>query len=421
MQKDMRKILTIVFTSFLPMVIWGQNTINLSISDAEKIFLSQNLTLIAEKYNIDKAKANLIQTALFENPTLNFEQIAYNDETKEFFNTSSQHAVEIEQAISLSGKRSKLKEIENYNIRIAQQEFESILRELKFSLHTNLIKAFYTQKSISIFDKEIEDIDHLVKVYGSQYKKGNISLIEKSRLEALMFSLKAEQLEYINNLNEYQKELRLLMNFKQEVTIIPQLGDPNINLELLGSEQIQKYIEDNPDLKIISLQSDQEKTNLLLQKRLRIPDIAIRGVFDKASNIARNYVGLGFTVELPVFNRNQGNIKASAIQIEKNKIIYENTKNELQAELNSRLSHLRLLNSFYSKIDNSLEDDFISLIEGVGSNFEKRNINMLEFIDYYETYKETYLKIYENKTKLLNEIEEINKLLGSDYIKLWSK
>ncbi len=417
----MRKILTIVFTSFLPMVIWGQNTINLSISDAEKIFLSQNLTLIAEKYNIDKAKANLIQTALFENPTLNFEQIAYNDETKEFFNTSSQHAVEIEQAISLSGKRSKLKEIENYNIRIAQQEFESILRELKFSLHTNLIKAFYTQKSISIFDKEIEDIDHLVKVYGSQYKKGNISLIEKSRLEALMFSLKAEQLEYINNLNEYQKELRLLMNFKQEVTIIPQLGDPNINLELLGSEQIQKYIEDNPDLKIISLQSDQEKTNLLLQKRLRIPDIAIRGVFDKASNIARNYVGLGFTVELPVFNRNQGNIKASAIQIEKNKIIYENTKNELQAELNSRLSHLRLLNSFYSKIDNSLEDDFISLIEGVGSNFEKRNINMLEFIDYYETYKETYLKIYENKTKLLNEIEEINKLLGSDYIKLWSK
>ncbi len=417
----MRKILTIVFTSFLPMVIWGQNTINLSISDAEKIFLSQNLTLIAEKYNIDKAKANLIQTALFENPTLNFEQIAYNDETKEFFNTSSQHAVEIEQAISLLGKRSKLKEIENYNIRIAQQEFESILRELKFSLHTNLIKAFYTQKSISIFDKEIEDIDHLVKVYGSQYKKGNISLIEKSRLEALMFSLKAEQLEYINNLNEYQKELRLLMNFKQEVTIIPQLGDPNINLELLGSEQIQKYIEDNPDLKIISLQSDQEKTNLLLQKRLRIPDIAIRGVFDKASNIARNYVGLGFTVELPVFNRNQGNIKASAIQIEKNKIIYENTKNELQAELNSRLSHLRLLNSFYSKIDNSLEDDFISLIEGVGSNFEKRNINMLEFIDYYETYKETYLKIYENKTKLLNEIEEINKLLGSDYIKLWSK
>lgn len=417
----MQKLLLIFITALLPAAIWGQNSIILSIPEADNIFLSQNLTLLAQKYNIDKAEAMLIQAGLFENPTLSFEQIAYNSETRQYFNTGSQHAIEFEQVINISGKRSKQKEIERYNIEIARQEFESVLRELKYSLHACLIGTSYTQKSISIFDKEIEHLSRLVKVYNKQYEKGNVSLIEKSRLEALLFALKTEQLEYIGKLNEFQKQLRLLMNLKPDVTVIPQLGEPAINVNLLEAAQYQEYVENNPHLKIAALQTKQEEANLSLQKRVRIPDIALKGIYDKAGGVTPNYIGVGLSVGLPFFNRNQGNIKAATAQIAQNKLNYENTANEIQAELSSKFSHLKLLYDFYSSIDKSLERDFANLIEGVNSSFEKRNINMLEFIDYYETYKETCLKLYENENTLLTGIEEINKLIGSDYIKLWSK
>lgn len=417
----MQKLLFICINLLLSSICWGQNNIKLSVSEADNIFLSQNLHLLAQQYEINKAEAMLIQAGLFENPTVNFEQIAYNNETKRYFNTGSQYAVEIEQLISISGKRAKQKEIERCNIEIARQEFEVVLRELKYALHTNLIDAAYTQKSILIFDKEIEHLDRLIKVYNIQYSKGNVSLMEKSRLEALLFTLKTEQLEYISKLNDIQKQLRLLLNFKQDVTVIPDLGDFEINPLLLDINQFDIFIENNPHIKIYEIQTKQEEANLALQKRLRVPDVAIKGIFDKASNISSNYVGVGVSVGLPFFNHNQGNIKAAIAQLAQHKFNQEYALNEINAEMTSKFSNLKLIYDFYVSIDKSLEKDFTDLIEGVSESFEKRNINLLEFIDYYETYKETCLKLFENETKLLTEAEEINRLVGNDYIKLWTK
>jgi len=417
----MQKLSFVVVYLLFAVITYGQNNIALSISEADNIFLSQNLILLAEQYNISKAEAMLIQAGLFENPTVSFEQIAYNSETKQYFNTHSQHAVEIEQIIGISGRRAKQKEIERYHIEIAHQEFEAVLRELKYILHANLIDAAYTQKSISIFDKEIEHLDRLVKVYNEQYAKGNMSLIEKSRLEALLFTLKTEQLEYIHQSNEIQKQLRLLLNLNRDVTVVPDMGTFEIDPVLLNINQIQDFIENNPQIKIAEIQTKQEEANLALQKRLQIPDVALKGMYDKAGGVTPNYVGIGISVGLPIFNRNQGNIRAASAQLAQNKLYYEYKTNEINAEMALKLDNLKLIYDFHKSIDKSLERDFNDLIEGVIASFEKQNINMLEFIDYYETYKETCLKLFENETKLLIGAEEINMLVGSDYIKLWTK
>ena len=50
------------------------DTLRLTIQKAEEKFLSKNILLLAEKCNIDAAKASIIQAKLWDNPTLNFEQ-----------------------------------------------------------------------------------------------------------------------------------------------------------------------------------------------------------------------------------------------------------------------------------------------------------------------------------------------------------
>lgn len=417
----MQKLFLTLYSVFLfSFIVCGQGSMRLTVQEADNIFLSQNLTLLAQHYNIEKSEAMLIQAGLFENPTVSYEQIVHNNESNQYFNTATQYAVEIEQVLYLTSKRGKQKEIERYNIEIARQEFEMLLRELKYVLHSNLIEANYTQKSIAVFDKEIESLNRLIKVYEEQYQKGNVSLIEKSRLQALFFALKTEQLEHINKQNDIQKQLRLLLNLKSDVTVMPNLEEPEIESILIGSD-FSLLLANHPQLKITELQIRQEKANLSLQKQLRVPDIAVKGIFDKASNVGLNYVGVGISVGLPFFNRNQGNIKAAAAQVAQNKLNHEYAVNEVTAEFEAKFTNLKLLYSFYSGIDKSLEKNFSDLIEGVNMSFGKQNINMLEFIDYYETYKETCLKLYENETKLLTSIEEINMLIGSDYIQLWSK
>ena len=66
----------------------------------------------------------------------------------------------------------------------------------------------------------------------------------------------------------------------------------------------------------------------------------------------------------------------------------------------------------YRSSDYELERDFNRIIEGVNAGFQKRNISLLEFIDYYEAYKETCLQLYDVKKGVVMAVEELNTVVG---------
>lgn len=51
-----------------------QPSVGLTLKEAEQRFLKCNLSLLAERYNVDIAQARLLQAGLFDNPVISFEQ-----------------------------------------------------------------------------------------------------------------------------------------------------------------------------------------------------------------------------------------------------------------------------------------------------------------------------------------------------------
>src|SRR5690349_16423738 len=68
----------------------AQDTLSITLPQAEKLFLQQNLTLLAERYNIDIARAQVIQARLYNNPGLSFSGDIYNPELHKAFDLSGQ-------------------------------------------------------------------------------------------------------------------------------------------------------------------------------------------------------------------------------------------------------------------------------------------------------------------------------------------
>jgi len=68
--------------------------------------------------------------------------------------------------------------------------------------------------------------------------------------------------------------------------------------------------------------------------------------------------------------------------------------------------------NFINQQTDDLEKNFNRLIEGVNENFRKRNISMLEFVDYYESYKETSLQLYETRKDVFLAMENLNTVVG---------
>ena len=97
------------FLGFFGFAEAQQPSVGLTLKEAEQRFLKCNLSLLAERYNVDIAQARLLQAGLFDNPVISFEQNVYNRLNGKYFDfgKKGESVVEIEQVIRLAGQRNK--------------------------------------------------------------------------------------------------------------------------------------------------------------------------------------------------------------------------------------------------------------------------------------------------------------------------
>ena len=69
--------------------VFAQNdSLRLSLKQAELLFLKNNFDLLKSNYEVDQAQAEIITAKLFDNPEFSYENLFYNHETKKFLQTS---------------------------------------------------------------------------------------------------------------------------------------------------------------------------------------------------------------------------------------------------------------------------------------------------------------------------------------------
>lgn len=424
-------IATFLLSATITSTLKAQNqfvndTLRLTRTTAETIFLEKNLQLVAEKLNINLAEAQIIQAKLWPNPTLSVDEInlwksAGVEELPPIsgnFGKTSQISAELEQVIITAGKRKKMIAMEKVTTEMAKEYFEDFLRNLKIEFRNNLTQLQYTQEQQKIYSKQLLSVQKLLNAYNNQLKLGNISKSEYIRL-------KASELEYLKEIadlqkenNELQKELKTLMNIDPnkmlhitEEGFVPDL----IKINALNPvELIDIALKNRPDLKASRLEENYFSKSYKYEKAQRTPDIALKVGYDRGGNIMRDFIGVGFSIDLPFFNKNQGNIKSAQINIEKSKVMTEEKNNRIQSEVIKTYQDLIVAKNLYKNIESNYEKDLDQLLESHLKNFMLRNMSMIEYLDFVEAYL-TNKKIISDSKKELNEhFEELQFVIGKE-------
>lgn len=397
-----------------------EGVVRLSLDDALERFAACNLSLIAERYHVDMAEAQVTQAKLFENPVVSFEQNVYNRNNGKYFDLGKEGeaVVEIEQLIYIAGQRNKRVRLEKLNKEMAVYQFEEVIRTLRGELKEKFVDLYYTRKSLSVYDREIGYLSTVLDVYKEQNAKGNVSLLEKSRIQALLLSLKQERNGISNEAVALEGDLRLLLGLKREEVPEPLFDESaldRIELEKLPLAELSARMAGRPDLKQAEAGIRASEADVRLQRSLAFPEVSLKGAYDRAGNFCNNYFAIGLSVSVPIFNRNQGNIKSARLSVLRNNTLAEQARRQADNELFACYTKLAKALELYRSSDYELERDFDRIIEGVNAGFRKRNISLLEFIDYYEAYKETCLQLYEMKRDVVMAAEGLNTIVGDAF------
>lgn len=393
----------------------------LTLKEAEQRFLERNLSLIAERYNIDMAQAQVLQAKLFENPVISLEQNVYNRLNGKYFDfgKEGEAVVEIEQVIHFAGQRNKQVRLEKINKEIAEYQFEEVMRTLRQELNEKFVEVYFLSKSIAIYEKEVNSLQVLLGGMKVQQEKGNISLMEISRLESMLFSLKKEKNERENDLLTTRGELNLLLNLPEDTQVQLSLDEEvlqQLYLLQLSFADLKAIINERPDQKIARSTVNASCANLKLQKSMAFPEFSVKGNYDRVGNFINDYFAIGVSLSVPIFNRNQGNIKAARFSIQQAGVQQEYAANRADMELFTAYTSLEKATQLYQSTNMDLERNFEKLITGVNENFTRKNISLLEFIDYYDSYKETCIQLYEIKKNVFLAMENLNTVVGQNVL-----
>ena len=393
----------------------------LTLKEAEQRFLERNLSLIAERYNIDMAQAQVLQAKLFENPVISLEQNVYNRLNGKYFDfgKEGEAVVEIEQVIHLAGQRNKQVRLEKINKEIAEYQFEEVMRTLRQELNEKFVEVYFLSKSIAIYEKEANSLQVLLGGMKIQQEKGNISLMEISRLESMLFSLRKEKNERENDLLTTRGELNLLLNLPEDTQVQLSLDEEvlqQLDLSQLSFADLKAIINERPDQKIARSTVNASRANLKLQKSMAFPEFSVKGNYDRVGNFINDYFAIGVSLSVPIFNRNQGNIKAARFSIQQAGVQQEYAANRADMELFTAYTSLEKATQLYQSTNMDLERNFEKLITGVNENFTRKNISLLEFIDYYDSYKETCIQLYEIKKNVFLAMENLNTVVGQNVL-----
>ena len=402
------------------------DTANITLPQAEKIFLDSNLQLLAQRYNIDAQKALIIQARLWPNPNLSLSRgpvIPIYDPESEFphsnFFLNSENAAGISQLILLAGKRNKQIKLARANAQLAEFQFFDLLRTLKYSLRTDFFNIYYLQQSAKVYDVEIRALEQIVNAFAEQQGKGYISEKEVIRIRAQLYSFRNEYNDLINQINDLQSELRLVLQLRPTVYINP-LAD-SINLKSLDPDKysfntlIDSAYNNRTDLQIARTNTVINKLTYSYQKALAVPDLTASFSYDKQGSYTTNFNALGLSMDLPFFNRNQGNIKSSRSMVDYATALQKTAEATVAENVARSLQKAYAQNKLYQSIDPSFSGDFERLMNEVLINYKKRNISILDFLDFYDSYKENMLQLNTIQFNRVSAFEDINYYTGTEF------
>ena len=114
---------------------------------------------------------------------------------------------------------------------------------------------------------------------------------------------------------------------------------------------------------------------------------------------------------VPLFNRNQGNIRTAKVQVEGSNAQLSQKQLQVRQDVYQAYALAQQAEQLSANTDRNT-NDFDKLIDGIERSYAQRNITIVEFLDFYESYKENLLQRNERSNNRIRAYEQLNYAVG---------
>lgn len=401
-----------------------EDTLRVDLARAESLFAARSASLLAKRYEVEADRAEALQARIWDNPNLAVTQGFYDWRTRRFLEVDGkgETAIALQQLIATAGKRSKKVALETAKSRLTEIEYAGLMRDLRHGLRSDFFTLYFLRRRLDVYEQEIASARELVDGFGEQYRKGNVSLVEYSRLRSLLFELEDERRELRDDVRDKQESLAALLAYPPGTALFPAVDSSALE-RLSPASRTEAEIaaaarEGREDLRRARGEVEAESADVAYQKALRMPDVTVGGAWDRSGGYIADYNALTLSADLPLWNRNQGGVQAAESRLRAAQLRATQAEREANGDAGQAYGSLMEADSLYREWKRPFTEDFDGLAEGMAKSYRKKSIGLLEFVDFFGAYKESKDRLYKLQNGRIDAFENVNYTAGKDLFDL---
>jgi cobalt-zinc-cadmium efflux system outer membrane protein len=307
-------------------------------------FLQSNLSLIAGKMEIDLAKAEVLTASQWNNPQISL-NVAGLGQAKgydgDYWRQPYDNVLRIEQLIETAGKRQLRIDAASLNAQTKELLFKDLLRSLIRDVKQAYYQVVHAQRNVAIYDQIWVQMNEVQQANALRWKAGDISETEFRRTE--LESLKAKndvELSYLK-LDTVRMQLAELLSHGsqwQELEVVTHYPEHRLD-KMSHQTWLDKAIARRADLAASALQIEQRSKLVSLAEKQKIPNVTLGMQYQhNISNAVPDSVGIGISVELPLWHGYEGEVAAAKANKRLSDIAWQQLSVQIKTQVETALA-----------------------------------------------------------------------------------
>ncbi|MDD4904557.1 MAG: TolC family protein [Methylobacter tundripaludum] len=310
----------------------------LLLPQALALALTQNPDLAAFSWETRAQEAAALQASFFPNPTFGANAANFGNQVIRGFD-GDVVTLELSQLIELGGKRAARMEAAALTKELADWNYETKRVDVLTQVSQAFIEVLTAQQRLTL-TKQIQELANQMMVTTSaRVQAGKVSPVEETKARVVLASVQFEWLRAQREMEAARKRLAATWG-NTEPRFEAVKGDLDTVMSLPSLDSLLRRLDKNPDLARWATEITQREALISVEKSKAVPDVTATVGASKYLMPNDYALVVGFSMPLPVFNRNQGGIREAEHRLSR-------------AEEDHRSAKVRittLLNTIYQKL-----------------------------------------------------------------------
>lgn len=285
---------------------------------------SRRADLLAARQRLAIAEGRLLQAGLRPNPTLNSE---YGSTRFLGGEAETDLAVGVSQTFELGGKRNRRVALAQAELNQTRAEVLVIERQLAVEIRTSYTNAISAARQLDVLQELITADEEIVRVVEARLKEGDVAPLDVNLVKVEADRLRVQAIQAKSDLETQILQLKTAIgaDMTEGLRLAPQPDRPP-RLDMSLSELTEFAFRERADLQAAKLGEQLGSARIDLAKANAVPNIAGSVTYKRTisvvdfptrlgggsfANAPDNALVFGVSVDIPLFNRNQGEIASA--------------------------------------------------------------------------------------------------------------